>query len=119
MKIVKLSEVPIEDRGQYSIRRLFTEKLHHNPKNVGLYETTIPPGEKVSYHYHANLDEVIIFVTNGRMKIGDEMHNFSPGDLVYLDSGSVHEIYADEIEVKLFAIKLPDIKDDKVLPEKS
>ena len=53
------------------------------------------------------------------MKIGDEMHNFSPGDLVYLDSGSVHEIYADEIEVKLFAIKLPDIKDDKVLPEKS
>ena len=118
MKIIKINDVPVEDRGKYSIKRLFTEKLHHNPENVGLYETTIPPGKIVTYHYHANLDEVIIFATEGRMRIEDKIHNFSPGDLVFLDSGSAHEIYADEKEVKLFAIKLPDVKEDKVLPEK-
>ena len=117
MKVIKINKVPVEDRGEYTIKRLFTEKLHHNPENVGLYETTIPPGKKVKYHYHASLNEIIIFITAGRMKIGEEMHKFAPGDLVFLESGSAHEIYADENDVRLYAIKLPDNKEDKVLPE--
>ena len=119
MKVIKINDIPVEDRGKYSIKRLFTEKLNHKPENVGLYETTIQPGKKVKYHYHANLDEVIIFITDGRMKIEGEMRTFSPGDLVFLESGNAHEIYADEKEVKLYAIKLPDIKEDKVLPSES
>lgn len=119
MKIIRINEVPIENRGDYSIKRLFTENLNHKPENVGLYETTIHPGNKVTYHYHSNLDEVIIFITKGRMKIGKKMHLFSEGDLVFLEKGRAHEIYADDTVVKLYAIKLPDIKEDKVLPDNS
>ena len=72
MKIIRISEVTNENRKGYSIKRLFTECLSKNPKNVGFYETTIPKGSKCSEHYHSNLDEIIYFITKGKMRFGEK-----------------------------------------------
>ena len=117
MKIIKYNEVPDEVRsgGAYSIKRLFTEPLSVKPDNIGFYQTTVPKGSSVAGHHHKNLDEVFYFLTKARLEIEGKMYNFEPKDMVFLKAGEKHEIYGDEEGVVLIAIKLPDLKEDKVL----
>lgn len=114
MKIIRLKDVPIENKGVYSIKRLFTESLSKNPKNIGFYETTIQKGSVCSHHYHKNLDEFILFLTKAKMRVEDKIYDFEKGDIVILKPEDKHEFIANDKEVKLIAIKLPNIVDDKV-----
>ena len=116
IKIIRLNEIPDEIRegGGYSIKRLFTEALSKNPDNVGFYQTTIPKGSRVKNHYHDKLDEILYFITSGKVRVGEKIYEFSPGDLMVLPPRSPHEIIADDKEVRLIAVKLPNIVDDKV-----
>ena len=114
MKIIRLNEVPVEERGGYSIKRLFTEKLSKNPDNVGFYETTVPQGGVCGHHYHEQLDEIIMFLTKAQMRVEDKIHSFVQGDIVILKPGDKHEVIAKECELKLIAVKLPNIVEDKV-----
>ncbi|MCH8304702.1 MAG: hypothetical protein IIB94_06170 [Candidatus Marinimicrobia bacterium] len=115
MEIIKLKDVEVEDRGDYSIKRMYTAVLSHAPQNAGIYETTIPPNCAVKNHFHASLDEIIYFITKGYVKINFEEVEFDEGDLLILDSGDSHEIFAKDEEVRLIAIKLPNKVDDKVI----
>lgn len=119
MVIIKIKDVDVEDRGDYSIKRMFTSVLSHSPENAGIYETTIPPNSAVKNHYHAKLDEIIYFITKGFVKINSEEVEFDEGDLLVLESGDAHEIYAKHDEVRLLAIKLPNKVNDKVLVSSS
>jgi quercetin dioxygenase-like cupin family protein len=114
MKIIRLKDVPAEERDGYSIKRLFTEPLSNHPENVGFYETTVPKGSVCKQHYHAKLDEFILFLTKAKMRVEKEIYNFEPGDMVILKPQDKHEFVAEENEVKLIAMKLPNIVDDKV-----
>lgn len=114
MKIIRLKDVPVEERGGYSIKRLFTEELSKNPDNVGFYETTIPQGSVCGHHYHEQLDEIIMFLTKAKMRVEEKVYDFEPKDIVILKPGDKHEFVAEECELKLIAIKLPNIVDDKV-----
>ena len=73
MKIIRLKNIPKENRGKYSIKRLFTLPLSKNPQNVGFYETTIPKGSECSHHYHEKLDEIIYFITKSKVRSGDKI----------------------------------------------
>ncbi len=116
VKIIRLNEVPDEIRGggSYSIKRLLTEPLKKNPDNAGFYQTTIPPRSAVKNHYHKDLDEFLYFITKGKVRVDTETYEFDPGDIFVLPPGSPHEIFAEDSEVRLIAVKLPNIVDDKV-----
>lgn len=118
IKIIRSNEVLSEKRGKYggySIKRLFTEALNKNPKNLGFYETTIRPKDSVKNHYHKDLDEILYFITKGKVKVNDNIYTFNPGDIIILPPENPHEIIADEEEVRLIAIKLPNIVNDKIV----
>lgn len=116
IKHIKLNDVPDELRegGGYSIKRILTETLKKKPDNVGFYQTTIPAHSKVKNHYHQELDEFLYFVTPGKVRVNSDTYVLAPGDILALPPGSPHEIFAEEKEVKLIAIKLPNIINDKV-----
>lgn len=114
MKIIRLRDIPIEQKKGYSIKRLFTESLSYNPENVGFYETTVPKGSICKHHYHEKLDEIILFLTKTKMRVEKEIYNFEPGDIVIFKPRDKHEFIAEENEIKLIAVKLPNIIDDKV-----
>jgi quercetin dioxygenase-like cupin family protein len=120
MRIVRYKDIPDERRGggAYSIKRLLTQPLTKSPKNVGYYQTTIPAGSKVTRHNHLTLEETLIFLTKSRVKIKGEMYYFEPKDMVFLEAGEDHEIYADNVVV-LIAVKLPDNKEDKIIYNRS
>ena len=114
MRIIRLKDVPVEEREGYSIKRLFTEFLSCNPENVGFYETTVPKGSVCKHHYHEKLDEIIIFLTKAKMRVEKEIYNFESGDIVILKPLDKHEFIAEDNEVKIIAVKLPNITNDKV-----
>ena len=115
MKIIRLNHIPNEERDGYFIKRLFTHQLEKEPNNVGFYQTTIPKGSIVKGHYHANLEEVLYFITKAKVKSESLTFSFEPGDIMILSPGDWHEIIAEEEDAKLIAVKLPNIVDDKVL----
>lgn len=117
MKLVRAEGIPEEDRGEYSIKRLFTETLDHDVENVGFYRTLIPEGNKVAKHCHDTLDEVLYFLTSGIVETDGNIVNLRPGDSIILNKGEHHEIRAGDNEVRLIAVKLPNNKEDKVLKE--
>ena len=115
MKIIRMDEIAEEDRGEYSIKRLFTETLEHDVENVGFYRTLIPTGNKVAKHHHEGLDEVLLFLTDGIVETDEEVFNLKAGDLMVLKKGDNHEIRAEDSEVRLIAVKLPNYKEDKTI----
>lgn len=116
MKIIRLNGISEEDRNGYTIKRILTEPLKHNPENIGFYLTTIPALSEVKCHFHPLAVEMIIFLTSGTIKSGQETHHLSTGDLVVISPKEKHEIIADN-EVKLVAVRIPNFPDDKVTCE--
>lgn len=115
MKLIRTSEVPTEERGGYRIRRLATEALPR-PENVGLYQTMVPKGSKVSAHAHAGLKELLYFINPARVVVDGKDHLVGAGDFMILEPGEVHEIFADDEELTLLAFKLPNLVHDRVTP---
>jgi len=114
MRIIRIDEIPEEDRGEYSIKRLFTETLKHDVENVGFYRTLIPAGNKVPRHHHESLDEVLFFLTDGVVETEEYGQiEFQSGDSLFIEKGEDHEIIAVENEIRLIAVKLPNNVDDK------
>jgi len=115
-EIVRYSEIPVEERenGSYSIRRIVDEYSAIFGKNIGVYETVIPVGGKVSRHAHAYLEEILIFLTKAKIEVGGEMKDIGKMDIVVLPPLTMHEIYATDEEAQLIALKFPNIKDDKI-----
>ena len=58
--------------------------------------------------------EIIYFITKAKMRVDDEMFSFEPGDMVFLNPGDKHEFVAEDDDIRLIAVKLPNIVDDKV-----
>ncbi|ELZ51168.1 hypothetical protein C465_04334 [Halorubrum distributum JCM 9100] len=115
MDVIRIDEISEENRGEYSIKRLFTEQLEHDVENVGFYRTLIPEGNKVAKHHHENLDEVLYFLTDGIVETDEEIIEFNTGDSMVLKKGDNHEIRAENGEVRLIAVKLPNHKEDKTM----
>lgn len=108
-----MENVSEEERGEYSIKRLFTKELEHEIENVGFYRTLIPEGNKVAMHHHENLAEVLFFLTKGFVKTDEGEFELESGDSIFLEKGDNHEIVAREDEVRLIAVKLPNYVEDK------
>ena len=114
MKIVRVNELPEEDRSGYCIKRLLTEPLTHNPENIGFFRTIIPADQKVKNHLHPIALEIIIFLNHAVIKDKEGTHRFSPGDMAILEPGEEHEILAGgDGKTEMIAIRIPNYADDK------
>ena len=117
MKIIRLKEVPLEERGGYQIKRIVTEKLNFEPANVGIYKTIIPPGSKCPNHAHGQLDEILFFLSRAKVDTKEGMLKFEKGDFLVIKPGEFHEIIAEDQEVSLIALKLPNHIKDRLDPK--
>jgi quercetin dioxygenase-like cupin family protein len=114
MKIIRLTEVPIEERGGYRIKRIITKKLNFRPKNIGVYQTIIPPQSRCPNHAHGELDEILFFLTEAKVRTQEDMLEFREGDLLIISPNEFHEIIAEDHEIRLIALKLPNIVTDRI-----
>jgi len=62
-------------------------------RNQSLAEARLPPGASTTPHYHPLTEEIYyILEGSGRMTIGDETREVSPGEAVAIPPGAVHTI---------------------------
>jgi mannose-6-phosphate isomerase-like protein (cupin superfamily) len=68
---------------------------HHGCRNQSLAEAAIPPGTRTLLHQHLRTEE-IYHVTSGcgRMTLGQEVFDVSPGDSILIPPGTPHCIEA-------------------------
>ena len=114
MEIVRVSRVPIVEKEGYSVKELLAKILSSKIDNVGVYETTIKKGSVCGYHYHENLDEVVIFLNKCKMKVEEKIYELGAGDLVIFRPGDKHEFISEYEDSKLIAIKLPNLRRDRI-----
>ncbi len=117
-RIYRASEVELIEGGGYSRRYIADVHFRFAIKSAGLINVHIPGGIKTQPHAHTQLEEIFIIMGKTRMGVGDQIYELTKGDIVVADPGEAHwfETYPDQ-PIEIFAIKCPNIKDDKVMPE--
>ena len=62
-------------------------------RNQSLAEARLPVGQSTTPHYHPRTEEIYyILEGEGRMQIGNELHNVVPGDAIAIPPGQTHQL---------------------------
>ncbi len=117
MKVYRKSEAPTKGRAGYSASYVADISLRSPTDTVGAILVQVPKKTKTEPHAHSVLEEVFIVMNRTRMGVGNSLLELNPGDIVVADPGEPHwfESYDDE-DVTLIALKIPNLKKDKVSP---
>jgi mannose-6-phosphate isomerase-like protein (cupin superfamily) len=72
-------------------------------RNQSLAEARLPPGGATTPHYHPQTEEIYYILSGvGRMQIGEEIREVSPGDAIAIPPGEVHQIVNTGAETLIF-----------------
>ncbi|MFX1415853.1 MAG: cupin domain-containing protein, partial [Promethearchaeota archaeon] len=75
----------------------------------------IPPEMKTSPHSHGVLAEVFAVIGKTKMGVADTLYDLDEGDVVVVEPGESHWFETPTgPDVVLIAIKMPNLKDDKI-----
>ena len=117
MRIYRKSDADTKARMGYSASYVADILLRQPMDSVGVIFVNVPRKTKTEPHAHAELEEVFVIMNRTRMGVGKTMLNLERGDVVVADPGEPHwfESYDDE-DVTLLALKIPNLKKDKISP---
>jgi mannose-6-phosphate isomerase-like protein (cupin superfamily) len=63
-------------------------------RNQSLAEASVPPAGDTTEHYHRTTEEIYFFTHGvGRMRLGDEEREVTPGDTVVIPPGVRHKVW--------------------------
>ncbi|MHA1936366.1 MAG: cupin domain-containing protein [Candidatus Thorarchaeota archaeon] len=118
VKIFRASEKEMIGLGGYG-RKYVADAVFQEPfDTAGFIYVKIPPGMITDPHAHALMEEVFIIMNDTKMGIGKSVFSFEEGDVVIVEPDEAHWFIApDTHDVVVIAIKMPNLKDDKVVIE--
>lgn len=104
----------IEKQG-YSARYVADIVLRSPVGTAGVILVNLSAGKRTAPHSHSHLDELFVAIGQTRIGVNTEVHNLETGDVLLVERSEVHwmEAPADR-DMTLLAVKLPNIKTDKV-----
>ncbi|MHA1907396.1 MAG: cupin domain-containing protein [Candidatus Thorarchaeota archaeon] len=117
MRIYRKADSPAKGRMGYSACYVADITLSSPADSTGVILVEVPKKTKTEPHAHSILEEVFIVMNRTRMGVGNNLLELEAGDVVVADPGEPHwfESYEDE-DVTLIALKIPNLKNDKVTP---
>jgi quercetin dioxygenase-like cupin family protein len=102
-------------RGGYDAKYVADIVFRGQKESAGFILVNIPSGNTTSPHAHGVLEEVFIFMDMVEMTIDGELHQMERGDVVLIEPGEAHWFKAPkDRDATLIAVKLPNLKDDKI-----
>ena len=118
MKIYRISESETKGRAGYTASYVADIALTSPASSTGVIVVKVPRNTKTEPHAHAILEEIFVVMNRTQMGVGERVLDLEPGDVVVADSGEAHwfETYHD-VDLTLIALKVPNLKEDKVTVE--
>ncbi|UCE09420.1 MAG: cupin domain-containing protein [Candidatus Thorarchaeota archaeon] len=111
----KASDVELRGRLGYGVRYVAEVAFRESTENGMFIHVKIPGGMITSPHSHEILEEVFVAIDTTVMGVGSEVLQLEEGDVVLVEPGEPHWFEApEEHDVRVIAIKFPNIDDDKV-----
>jgi quercetin dioxygenase-like cupin family protein len=115
VQIFRVASAEDTTRAGYSAKYVADISFRENLKTGGFILVTIPAGTSTSPHSHGKLEEVFIAWTSLTLHINDEIFHLNAGDIALVEPHERHSFTASpNSEAKVVAIKLPNLKDDKI-----
>ena len=85
--------------------------------SCGVILVDIQESGRSAPHAHEHLEEAFIAVTDIRMYVDDVPYSLKAGDVVVVEPGESHSFESlPDTPGRILALKFPNIKDDKVVP---
>ncbi len=115
VKLFRASDNPPQPREGYSAQYIADLTFDVPVDSAGFILVRVPGGGRTKPHSHNSLDEIMVALTTARIGIGSEVFSLAEGDVVIVDRGKSHWLEAEPtIDALILAVKIPNIKDDKV-----
>jgi quercetin dioxygenase-like cupin family protein len=115
VRLYRASEAEDVGRAGYSARYIADIEFRNRIENGGFILVSILAGTTTTPHAHAILEEVFIALSRLEISVSGISYHLEPGDIVLAEPGEPHYFSAHPKEDgKVLAIKLPNLKDDKI-----
>ena len=115
MKVFRASLAEKRARSGYTASYVADIMLKRPAESLGMIFVEIPQAMKTAPHLHEEIEEVFVALTSLTLEINEERMELNAGDVVVAEAGEVHRFHAQEgKDARVLAIKVPNIKDDKV-----
>ncbi len=88
-------------------------------KNIAaVYDTSLTSGESIPPHFHPDLEELYYILSGyGNIRIGEEEHEVSRGDVVYIPQNKVHTLVnTAEVPLRFVTVSVSVKKKEDLQP---
>ncbi len=115
VEIHRASDTELKGRLGYGVRYVANLTFKKPLKSSGFIIVKIPPEMKTSPHSHSVLTEVFVIMSKTRMGVSKTVYDLNEGDVVVVEPGESHWFETPSgPDVDVIAVKMPNLKDDKV-----
>ena len=115
VEIYKVSDTESKERLGYRAKYVADVIFGEPPDSAGFIIVEIPPEMKTSPHSHGVLAEVFVIMGKTKMGVADTLYDLSKGDVIVVEPGESHWFETPPgASVDVIAIKMPNLKDDKI-----
>lgn len=119
VRIYKAKDSDKASRAGYVANYVADINFRRPLNSCGVIHVEIIGDGKSSPHYHEDLEEVFIVLSEILIYINDIPYELDEGDVILVEPGEAHsfETMADQ-NGRIIALKFPNLKDDKVVSGK-
>ncbi len=115
VKIYRASEAKLKGRAGYGVKYVADIGFEKSIDSAGFILVKIPPQMKTTPHAHGKLEEAFVIMNPTRMGVDETLYDLEVGDVVLVGPGEWHWFETpDGEDVNIIAVKLPNLKDDKI-----
>ena len=109
---------PIQRAGYEA--RYFADIAFREPvDSCGVILVTLESGATSFPHSHEHLQEVFLSLSTIRIQVDTEIIDLENGDVIIVEPGETHSFKVlGDGNAQLIAMKFPNLKDDKIVPDK-
>ncbi len=115
MKIFRRNETERASRAGYAAEYIADIALTNPIDSAGFILVTVPKGSSTTPHAHAELEEVFVALNRVRIGVDDSIIGLELGDIVLVEPKEKHWIQSFDEDARMLAIKLPNLKEDKIV----
>ena len=119
VRIYRVEDAERAQRTGYEAAYVADLSFRESLDSCGVILVNIEGSGRTSPHAHEHLEEAFIALSDLFLYIGEERLELKNGDVVIVEPGEEHSFESTiHKPVRVIALKFPNIKDDKIVPNR-